>query len=66
MEEAGSTETTVKFYQTIWDLTTSSHLQMSNKAHMCVRVCVWCQNLNFMYISSFVEALPFSEEYYIF
>jgi len=44
MEEVGSTETTVKFYQTIWHLTTASHLQMSNKAHMCVRararVCV--------------------------
>jgi hypothetical protein len=39
MEEVGSTETTVKFYQTTWHLTTSWHLQMSNKAHTCV--CVY-------------------------
>ena len=23
---------------------------------MCVCVCVWCENLNFMYISNYVEA----------
>jgi len=40
MEEVSSTETTAKFYQTIWHLTTSSQLQMSNKAHMCVCVCM--------------------------
>jgi hypothetical protein len=65
----GSSETTVKFYQTIWHLTTSSNLQMSNKTHKCVCVCV-CgvkyQNLNFKYISSYKEALPFSAEPYTF